>query len=98
MPTHPVVLDYSEAYAQLDGKNILIPTIGAAAYILVTQGADQIYIPMHGQIKESAADTISKLPYSLRRMVKLVDTTGSISRRTENYFEPIEEVISGESA
>lgn len=90
-------MNYEEAQAILKGKQVSIPTIEAAAVVLTTQGADEIFIPMPkpGPEQDRAREAISKLPGTLRRRVKLVDTNGAMLDRITNFVDPVDSAVSG---
>lgn len=90
-------MDYCEANARLNNRDISIPTLGAAAFILTTQGADQIYIPVQGMFTEMVRDATSKLAPSLRRRIKPIDTNGKVSRRVQEFVRPIKSSASNDS-
>jgi len=94
---HSVLMDYCEANARLNNRDISIPTLGAAAFILTTQGADQIYIPVQGMFTEMVRDATSKLAPSLKRRIKPIDTNGKVSRRVHEFVRPIRSSASEDS-
>lgn len=109
MPLHPVIINYTEAEARLKGRDISIPTIASAAYILTTQGADKIYIPIpvvqsewgyrppNPMPQERAKEAVAQLDNSLRKRVRLVDENGATLRRVLTFLEPLGTSVSENS-
>lgn len=86
----PVILEHSDARAEVDGKEIKIPTISATAVILASRGADEILVPCPSKYELQRTEAgLRLLPKERRSCVTIVDRNGAILNSVREYLEPL---------
>jgi hypothetical protein len=86
----PVILEHSDARAEVRGREIKIPTISAAAVILASRGADQLLVPCPSEYElEGTEAGLRLLPKERRSCVTIVDKNGAILDSVREYLEPL---------
>jgi hypothetical protein len=92
----PVILEHSDACAELHGKKVKIPTIAATAVILASRGADQLYVPCPSEYELERIQTgITLLPKERRACVRIIDRNGSVLKSVRKYLKPLVEQARG---
>jgi hypothetical protein len=86
----PVILEHSDARAEVRGREIKIPTISATAVILASRGADQILVPCPSKHElERTEEGLGLLPKERRSCVKIVDMNGAVLNSVREYLQPL---------
>lgn len=86
----PVILEHSDARAELHGREIKIPTISATAVILASRGVDKLLVPCPSKYEfERTEAGIRLLPKERRSCVKIVDKNGAVLNSVREYLEPL---------
>src|SRR5438105_5076983 len=86
----PVILEHSDASAELRGKRIRIPTISATAVILASRGASRLLVPCPSDYeRERTEEGIAMLPNERRRCVELINKNGETLANVRDYLSPL---------
>jgi hypothetical protein len=86
----PIILEYSDACAEIGRKKIKIPTIAATAVILASRGADRLLVPCPSSNElERTEAGLELLPRERRSCVRIVDKNATVLKAVREYLRPL---------